>query len=60
MICRRYVVDFGRVRLAVLECEAGEQSLKTTTRIIKRTVSERTWKKLERVMARARNWVEAQ
>lgn len=58
-VTRSYVQDFGTTRLAVMEREVGPKRIKTATEILSGEATEQTWKRLERLLDSAEEWLEA-
>lgn len=59
-VTRSYVEDFGNARLAVVERQEGPRCIKTSTEVLKGEATADTWRRLEKVLNEATEWLEAQ
>ena len=57
---RRYVQDFGRVKLAVVERPIAQGYFKIATEVVTDGATTEVWNRLERLLDSAGNWTEAQ
>lgn len=57
---KRYIQDFGRVKLAVVEESMGTRWIKTSAQVVEEPVSPGLWERLERALKQAQQLVEAQ
>lgn len=57
---KRYIQDFGRVKLAVVEEAVGSRWIKTSAQVVDGPVNPGLWERLERALKQAQQLVEAQ
>lgn len=58
-ITRSYVINYGRVRMAVVDREVGPKHIRTSTEILTGEATEQTWKRLQAVVDSAEELVAA-